>query len=181
DQELREHMEMKFLQMQRDYEKLSFISGSLQKDSQQKQKAIEMLFQSLEKLQKEKADEQDMLAAMDMKADKAALGSKVNCSQFEENMEQLDERMQELQSQISGQKQHWDKVQQQFSDAMEEKLDRLELKAFCNQMEETWNRNIEELKNRLMRDKAAGIKKQLPVPFSCLSCDRMLTMQVPGQ
>ncbi|NXB69140.1 QRIC2 protein, partial [Struthidea cinerea] len=117
-------------QMQRDYEKLSFISGSLQKDSQQKQKAIEMLFQSLGKLQKEKADEQDVLAAMDMKADKSALGSKVDCSLFEDNIEQLDERMQELQSQISGQKQHWNKVQQQFSDAMEEKLDRLELKAF---------------------------------------------------
>ncbi|KFO55393.1 Glutamine-rich protein 2, partial [Corvus brachyrhynchos] len=159
DQELREHMEMKFLQMQRDYEKLSFISGSLQKDSQQKQKAIEMLFQSLEKLQKEKADEQDMLAAMDMKADKAALGSKVNCSQFEENMEQLDERMQELQSQISGQKQHWDKVQQQFSDAMEEKLDRLELKAFRKRLEDSWNRNIEELERRMMGDSGAGIKK----------------------
>ncbi|NXH62270.1 QRIC2 protein, partial [Rhabdornis inornatus] len=30
------------VQMQRDYEKLSFISGSLQKDSQEKQKAIEV-------------------------------------------------------------------------------------------------------------------------------------------
>lgn len=50
------------------------------------------------------------------------MGSKVDCSLFEENMEQLDERMQELQSQISGQKQHWNKVQQQFSDAMEEKV-----------------------------------------------------------
>lgn len=35
-------MEMKVLQMQKDYEKLSFTSGSLQKDSQQKQKAIEV-------------------------------------------------------------------------------------------------------------------------------------------
>ncbi|NXH27996.1 QRIC2 protein, partial [Myiagra hebetior] len=159
DQELRQHMEAKFLQMQRDYEKLSFISGSLQKDSQQKQKAIEMLFQSLEKLQKEKADEQDMLAAMDMKADKAALGSKVDCSLFEDNMEQLDERMQELQSQISGQKQHWNKVQQQFSDAMEEKLDRLELKAFRKRLEDSWNRNIEDLEKRMMGDSGAGIKK----------------------
>lgn len=50
------------------------------------------------------------------------MGSKVNFSQFEANMERLDERMQELQSQISGQKQHWNKVQQQFSDAMEEKV-----------------------------------------------------------
>ncbi|NWY22289.1 QRIC2 protein, partial [Aphelocoma coerulescens] len=115
------------------------------------------------------------------KADKAALGSKVNCSQFEANMERLNERMQELQSQISGQKQHWNKVQQQFSNAMEEKLDRLELKAFCNRMEDSWNRNIEDLENRMMHDNGAGIKKQLPVPFTCLSCDRMLTMQVPGQ
>lgn len=50
------------------------------------------------------------------------MGSKVNCSQFEANMERLDERMQELQSQISGQKQHWNKVQRQFSKAMEEKV-----------------------------------------------------------
>ncbi|XP_058710734.1 glutamine-rich protein 2-like [Poecile atricapillus] len=118
-----------------------------------------MLFQSLEKLQKEKADEQEMLAAMDTKADKAALGSKVNCSQFDANMERLDERMQELQSQISGQEEHWNKMQQQFSDAMEEKLDRLELKAFSSEIEETWNRNIEELETRWMRESAAGFKK----------------------
>ncbi|XP_056363004.1 glutamine-rich protein 2-like [Oenanthe melanoleuca] len=169
------------VQMQKDYEKLSFISGSLQKDSQEKQKAIEMLFQSLEKLQKEKADEQDMLAAIDLKADKAALGSKVNCSQLEANLERLDERMQDLQSQISGQKQHCNEVQQKLSFVEEEKLDRLELKAFSNQMVETWRRSISELESKIKEDDtAAGIKRQLPVPFSCLSCDRMLSMQVPG-
>ncbi|XP_053817281.1 glutamine-rich protein 2-like [Vidua chalybeata] len=181
DRELSQHMEAKFLQIQRDYEKLSFASGMLQKDSQQKQKEITMLFQSLEKLQKEKANVQDMMAAMDMKADKAALGRKVDCSQFEENMEELDERMQELQSQISDQEQHWNEVQRQFSDAIEEKLDRLELKTFRKHLEDSWSRNMEELENRLMRENAAGIKKQLPVPFTCLSCDRMLTVQVPGQ
>ncbi|RMC10865.1 hypothetical protein DUI87_12577 [Hirundo rustica rustica] len=180
DQERLHHVEATVVQIQGNCEKLSFASGRLQKDSQQKQKAIEMLFQSLEKLQKEKADEQDMLAAMDLKADRAALGSKVNCSQFEANMERMDERMQELQSQISDQEQHWNTVQQQFSDAMEEKLGRQELKAFSDHMEETWNRNLEELENRLSRERAAGIKKQLPVPFTCLSCDRMLTMHVPG-
>ncbi|XP_064250731.1 glutamine-rich protein 2-like [Passer domesticus] len=66
DQELRQQMEAKFLEIQKDFEKLNFTSKSLQKDSQQKQRDIEMLFQSLEKLQKEKADQQDMLAAMDM-------------------------------------------------------------------------------------------------------------------
>ncbi|NXV69226.1 QRIC2 protein, partial [Molothrus ater] len=181
DQQLRHDMEAKFLDIQRDYDKLRFVSKSIQKDSEQKQKDITMLFQSLEKLQKEKADQKDMMAAMDMKVDKAALDSKVNHSQFEENMEELDERMKELQSQISGQEQHWNKMQQQFSDAMEDKLDRLELKTFRKHLEESWNRNLEELENRLLRENAAGYKKQLPVPFSCLSCDRMLSVQVPGQ
>ncbi|NXT66812.1 QRIC2 protein, partial [Chaetops frenatus] len=181
DNDLRQHMDATFSKIEKDYDKLRFLSGSLQKDSQQKQKAIEMLFQSLEKLQKEKADEQDMLEAMDLKADKAALGSKVNRSQFEANMERLDERMQELQSEISGQKQHWNKVQKKFSDAMEAKLDRLELKVFRKRLEDSWNRDIEDLEKRMMGDTGAGIKKQLPVPFTCLSCDRMLTMQVPGQ
>ncbi|NXO96863.1 QRIC2 protein, partial [Certhia brachydactyla] len=117
-----------------------------------------MLFQSLEKLQKEKADEQDMLSAMDLKADKAALASKVDCSQFEENMDRLDERMQELQSQISGQEEQWNETQQQLIDAMEEKLDRLELKAFRKRLEESWNRSIEDLEKR-MGDSGAGIKK----------------------
>ncbi|NXW73988.1 QRIC2 protein, partial [Hirundo rustica] len=181
DQERLHHVEATVVQIQGNCEKLSFASGRLQKDSQQKQKAIEMLFQSLEKLQKEKADEQDMLAAMDLKADRAALGSKVNCSQFEANMERMDERMQELQSQISDQEQHWNTVQQQFSDAMEEKLSRKDLKAFQNLVEEMW-KGIEEFKNETKEcESAAGTKKQLPVPFTCLSCDRMLTMHVPGQ
>ncbi|XP_056363003.1 glutamine-rich protein 2-like isoform X2 [Oenanthe melanoleuca] len=180
DQEQQHNLEATVAQMQADYEKISLASDTLQKDSQEKQKAIEMLFQSLEKLQKEKADEQDMLAAIDLKADKAALGSKVNCSQFEAYLERLDERMQGLQSQISGQKQDWNEVQQKLDFVEEEKLDRLELKAFSNQMVETWRRNLEELENRLTRDKGAGIRKQLPVPFSCLSCDRMFSMQVPG-
>ncbi|NWV20571.1 QRIC2 protein, partial [Origma solitaria] len=181
DEELKQYMEDKFSQIQKDCEKLRFVSGGLQKDSQQKQKAIEMLFQSLEKLEKKKADKQDMLAAIDVKADKAALGSKVDCSRFEENMGQLDERFHELQSEISGQKQHWNKVQQQFSNEMDEKLDRLELKAFRKRLEESWNRNMEDLEKRMTDDSAAGTKKQLPVPFTCLSCDRMVTMQVPGQ
>ncbi|XP_068066927.1 glutamine-rich protein 2-like [Anomalospiza imberbis] len=181
DHERLRYMEATVIQMKGDCEKLSFVSGTLQKDSEQKQKAIEMLFQSLEKLQKEKANEQDVMAAMDMKVDKAALGSKVNCSQFDANMERLDERMQELQSQISGQEQHWNKMQQQLNVVVEEKLDRLELKTFSSQMDKVLNRNMEELENRLMRENAAGIKKQLPVPFTCLSCDRMLAVQVPGQ
>ncbi|OWK59821.1 hypothetical protein RLOC_00009010, partial [Lonchura striata] len=66
DHERLHYMEATLVQMRGDWEKLSFVSGTLQKDAEQKQKAIEMLFQSLEKVQREKTDEQDMMAAMDM-------------------------------------------------------------------------------------------------------------------
>ncbi|XP_005056484.2 PREDICTED: uncharacterized protein LOC101808634 [Ficedula albicollis] len=88
--------------------------------------------------------------------------------------------MQDLQSQISGQKQDWNEVQQKLNFVEEEKLDRLELKAFRKHLEESLNRDIENFEKRVTGDSGAGIKKQLPVPFSCLSCDRMLSMQVPG-
>ncbi|XP_064533754.1 glutamine-rich protein 2-like isoform X2 [Pseudopipra pipra] len=180
DQQLLQHMEDSFSKIQKEYKKLSYISESIQTDCQMKQKAIEMLFQSLERLKKEKVDEQNMLTAMDMKADKDALGSKVDCTQFEASMEQMDGRMQEMQGQMSGQKQHCNELQQKLKDMMENKLDRGELKYFRNRLEEIWKGKMEELENRILGDSAAGMRKQLPVPFTCLSCDRPVKMQVPG-
>ncbi|NXK43081.1 QRIC2 protein, partial [Piprites chloris] len=181
DQQLLQHMEDRVRKVQEDCEELSLVSGNLQKDCEQKQKDIEMLFQSLETLKKDKADEQNVLAAMAVKADKAALGSKVNCTQFEASMERLDQRMQEMQGQVSGQNQHWNKLQQQLSNVMEKKLDRQELKAFHKHVEETWQKSIKELEKKMAEsDSAAGMSKQLPVPFTCLSCDRTVKTQVPG-
>ncbi|KFW82605.1 Glutamine-rich protein 2, partial [Manacus vitellinus] len=180
DQQLLQHMEEMFRKIQEDCNKLRSVSVSLQTDCEMKQKAIEMLFQSLEKLKKEKVDEQNMLTAMDMKADKDALGSKVDCTQFEASMEQMDGRMQEMQGQVKGQKQHCNELQQKLKDMMENKLDRGELKYFRNRLEEIWKGKMEELENRILGDSAAGLRKQLPVPFTCLSCDRPVKTQVPG-
>ncbi|XP_051665425.1 glutamine-rich protein 2-like [Manacus candei] len=181
DQQLLQHMEDKVRKIQGDCEELSFVSGNLQKDCEEKQKAIEMLFQSLEKLKKDKAEEQNMLAAMDMKADKDALGSKVSCTQFEASMERLDKRMQEMQGQVLGQNEQWNEVQQQLNNMMENKLDRLELKPFHKQMEKIWQKSIKELEKKMAEsDSAAGLRKQLPVPFTCLSCDHPVKTQVPG-
>ncbi|XP_064533752.1 glutamine-rich protein 2-like isoform X2 [Pseudopipra pipra] len=172
-----EDMEDQVRKIQGDCEELSLVSGNLQKDCEEKQKAIEMLFQSLETL-KDKAEEQNMLAAMDMKS---ALGSKVSCTQFEASMERLDKRMQEMQGQVLGQNEQWNEVQQQLSSMMENKLDRLELKPFHKHMEKIWQKSIKELEKKMAEsDSAAGLRKQLPVPFTCLSCDRPVKTQVPG-
>ncbi|NWS23211.1 QRIC2 protein, partial [Pachyramphus minor] len=181
DQQLLQHMEDRVRKIEGHCEELSLVSGNLQKDCEQKQKDIEMLFQSVETLKKDKADEENVLAAMDTKADKNALGTKVNCTQFEACMERLDQRMQEMQGQVTGQNQHWNEMQQQLNNMMENKLGRQELKIFHKHMEKTWQKSIEELEKKMSEsDSAAGTRKQLPVPFTCLSCDRMVETQVPG-
>ncbi|NXQ10079.1 QRIC2 protein, partial [Peucedramus taeniatus] len=97
-------------------------------------------------------------------------------------MERLEERMRELRRRVLGQEQRWQEAQQRFSDALDSKLDRLELGPFQKQLEDTWAKIIKDLKDELSVeiDDAAGIKQQLLVPFKCLSCDRQLNMQVPG-
>ncbi|NXT63957.1 QRIC2 protein, partial [Chaetops frenatus] len=97
-------------------------------------------------------------------------------------MERLEGRMQELLRRVLGQEQRWQEAQQRFSDALDSKLDHLELGPFQKQLEDTWERMIKDLKDELSVeiDDAAGIKQQLLVPFKCLSCDRQLNVQVSG-
>ncbi|NXI29546.1 QRIC2 protein, partial [Zosterops hypoxanthus] len=97
-------------------------------------------------------------------------------------MERLEDRLRELLRRVLGQEQRWQEAQQWFSEALDTKLDRLELGPFQKKLEETWARIIKDLKDELSVeiDNAAGIKQQLLVPYKCLSCDRHLNMQVPG-
>ncbi|XP_017663681.1 PREDICTED: uncharacterized protein LOC108494073 isoform X2 [Lepidothrix coronata] len=178
DEELLKSIQATVVRVEGDCEQLGYVTGSLRDDHRQQQKDIEALFRSLESLEK-KADKEDLLL---LKEDKASLGSKVNCTQFEASMESLEERMREMLKRVLSQEQRWQEVHQQLRDALDSKLDHLELGPFQKQMEETWGRMIKELKDEMSvtADDAAGIKQQLLVPYKCLSCDRDLNMQVPG-
>ncbi|XP_039585747.1 glutamine-rich protein 2-like isoform X1 [Passer montanus] len=178
DEELLKSIQATVVRVEGDCEQLGYVTGSLRDDHRQHQKDIEALFRSLEGLEK-KADKEDLLL---LKVDKAALGSKVSCAHFDESMERVEERMRELLRRVMGQEQRWQEAQQQFSDALDSKLDRLELGPFQKQLEDTWAKIIKDLKDELTVeiDDAAGIKQQLLVPFKCLSCDRQLNVQVPG-
>ncbi|NXA14246.1 QRIC2 protein, partial [Sapayoa aenigma] len=96
-------------------------------------------------------------------------------------MELLEERIREILKRVLGQEQRWQEVQQPLRDALDSKLDRLELEPFQKHLE-TLERSIKLLKDKMsmVNDDAAGIKQQLLVPYKCLSCDRHLNMQVPG-
>ncbi|XP_075374750.1 glutamine-rich protein 2 isoform X2 [Mycteria americana] len=183
DEELLKRIQATVVQVQGDYEKLSSITGNLLDDRHQKQKDIEALFQSLEKLEKEKADKEDLLLGIDVKADKTSLAGKVSRTQFDASMERLNEMIQEMLSRVTGQEEGWHQVHRQLSEEMGSKLDRLELGPFRQQLEEHWRSILEQLKEKAPQtgaDDAAGIKKQLLAHFHCVSCDRPLSMLVPG-
>ncbi|XP_052664642.1 glutamine-rich protein 2 isoform X3 [Harpia harpyja] len=158
DEELLKRIQATVMQVQGDYEKLSSITGNLLDDRHQKQKDIE-------------------------KADKTALAGKVSRTQFDASMERLNEMIQEMLSRVMGQEQGWHQVQRQLSEKMDSKLDRLELRPFQQQLDEHWKTILEQLKEKappMEADDAAGIKKQLLAHFHCMSCDRPLSMLVPG-
>ncbi|KFQ63697.1 Glutamine-rich protein 2, partial [Pelecanus crispus] len=160
DEELLKRIQATVMQVQGDYEKLSSVTGNLLDDRHQKQKDIEALFQSLERLEKEKADKEDLVLGIDVKADKTALAGKVSCTQFDASMERLNEVIQEMLSQVKGQEQGWHQVQRQLSEEMDSKLDRLELGHFRQQLEAHFF-FLEQLKKAMQTeaDDAAGIKK----------------------
>ncbi|XP_057288296.1 glutamine-rich protein 2-like [Pezoporus wallicus] len=137
----------------------------------------------MERLEKEKADKEDLELGMDEKAEKGALESKVSRSQFEASLELLNRRNQEVLSRVTGQEHGLHEVQQQLREEMATKLDRLELGPFQQRLEEQWKSSLEQLKKMAPlteADDAAGIRKQLLAHFQCLSCDRQLSMRVPG-
>ncbi|CAM4649576.1 unnamed protein product [Lepidochelys olivacea] len=183
DEELLSRIQNTILQVQGDCENLNATTGNLIEDHRQKQKDIALLFQSLEKLEKEKADKEHLETEIDVKADKIALAGKVSCTQFDATMEQLNKMMQDLVNKMSGQEQDWHKVLDKILMEMDSKLDRLELDPFRQQLEERWKAIRKQLKERSPQyeaNDAAGIRKRLMAHFHCISCDRPLKMVVPG-
>ncbi|XP_064378625.1 glutamine-rich protein 2 isoform X2 [Dromaius novaehollandiae] len=183
DEVLLKHIQATILQVQADCEKLNFITGDLVDGHRQKQKDIEALFQSLEKLEKEKADREDLVTEINVKADKAALAGKVSRTQFDATMEHLNKMIQDMLDRVTGQEQDWHQIQQKLVEEMDSKLDRLELTPFRQRLEERWKTLLKQLQEKAPRteaDDAAGIRKQLLAHFHCVSCDRSLNMLVPG-
>ncbi|XP_041910787.1 glutamine-rich protein 2 [Arvicola amphibius] len=184
DEELLGHVQSAILQVQGDCEKLNITTSNLIEDHRQKQKDIEVLYQGLERLEKEKADRDHLEMEIDVKADKSALASKVSRIQFDATTEQLNHMMQELVAKMSGQEQDWQKLLDKLLAEMDSKLDRLELDPVKQMLEDRWKSLRQQLKERsplYQADEAAAMRRQLLAHFHCLSCDRPLETSVTGQ
>ncbi|XP_007958046.1 glutamine-rich protein 2 [Orycteropus afer afer] len=184
DEELLGHVQSAILQVQGDCEKLNITTSNLIKDHREKQKDIDVLYQGLERLDKEKANREHLEMEINVKADKSALAGKVSRVQFDTTTEQLNYMMQELLAKISGQEQDWQKMVDKLLLEMDSKLDRLELDPVKQLLEERWKSLRQQLKERsplYQADEAAIMRRQLLVHFHCLSCDRPLETPVTGQ
>ncbi|XP_045842241.1 glutamine-rich protein 2 [Meles meles] len=184
DEELLGHVQSAILQVQGDCEKLNITTSSLIEDHRQKQKDIDVLYQGLEKLEKEKANREHLEMEIDVKADKSALAAKVSRVQFDATTEQLNHMMQELVTKMSGHEQDWQKMLDKLLVEMDSKLDRLELDPLKKLLEDRWKSLRQQLKERsplYQADEAAVMRRQLLAHFHCLSCDRPLETAVTGQ
>ncbi|KAG8519371.1 Glutamine-rich protein 2 [Galemys pyrenaicus] len=184
DEELLGHVQSAILQVQGDCEKLNITTSNLIEDHRQKQKDIDVLYQGIEKLEKEKANREHLELEIDVKADKSALEAKVSRVQFDATTEQLNHMMQELVAKMSGQEQDWQKMVDKLLLEMDSKLDRLELDPVKQLLEDRWKSLRQQLKERsplYQADEAAAMRRQLLVHFHCLSCDRPLETPVTGQ
>uniref|UniRef100_A0A5F8GBD7 Glutamine rich 2 n=1 Tax=Monodelphis domestica TaxID=13616 RepID=A0A5F8GBD7_MONDO len=183
DEELLGHIQATILQVQGDCEKLNITTGNLIEDHRQKQKDIDVLYQSLEKLEKEKANREHLELEIDVKADKSALAAKVSRIQFDATTEQLNKMMQDLLAKMTGQEKDWKKVLDKLVGEMDTKLNRLELDPVKKLLEDRWKAIRKQLKEQsplYQSDDAATMRRQLLAHFHCLSCDRPLETAVPG-
>uniref|UniRef100_G1P089 DUF4795 domain-containing protein n=1 Tax=Myotis lucifugus TaxID=59463 RepID=G1P089_MYOLU len=184
DEELLGHVQSAILQVQGDCEKLNLITGNLIEDHRQKQKDIDVLYQGLEKLEKEKVNRGHLELEIEVKADKSALEAKVSRMQFDATTEQLNHMMQELVAKMSGQERDWQKMLD-GSDRDDSQLDRLEpdpVKAAAGGFVEVLSAAAQGRPPPLFpAGEAAGMRPQLLAHFHCLSCDRPLETAVTGQ
>lgn len=112
---------------------------------------LQALFHSLERLEKEKVDKEELVLEIDVvrmsaslcfagrkqgrtrtpwcsavslfqKADRASLAGKVSCAQFDAAMEQLNGAIKEMLSKVTGQEQDWHQVQQKLIQELDSKV-----------------------------------------------------------
>ncbi|XP_056405818.1 glutamine-rich protein 2 isoform X2 [Hyla sarda] len=183
DAELFGHIKKTTLRLQEECEQLSKTIGSLIQDHELKQQHIDILYQTVENLDKNKVDKEPTGLEIDVKADKRALESKVSRTLFDATTEHLSGMIQDLLCKVGAQEQDWQRLLQKINVEMENKLDRIELEPLKGILEQCWTdlqRQLQQHPPQYEADEAAGIRKQLIRRFHCISCDRTVDMLVPG-
>ncbi|KAB0400718.1 hypothetical protein E2I00_008345, partial [Balaenoptera physalus] len=153
------------------YEQLQDMVSNLAASRPSKKAKLQsqVLYQGLEKLEKEKANKEHL---------------EMEINVFDATTEQLNRMMRELVAKMSGQEQDWHEMLDKLLVEMDGKLDRLELDPVKQSLEDRWKSLRLQLKERsplYQADEAAAMRRQLLAHFHCLSCDRPLETPVTGE
>lgn len=160
--------------------------SELLEDLNRKQEHVEALYDYVEKLQENKADKDNVALEMDVKADKAALESKVNVSTFDNSFNMLDEGLREALQKMDdymNEEMALKQALKQLSADMSEKMDGQALQAVKNYLEKRIaevqkSRSLIAAEAKVDFADAAGFRK--PIRFNCISCSRPVELPLRG-
>ncbi|KAL9985351.1 hypothetical protein ACROYT_G007743 [Oculina patagonica] len=183
---IREHL----TDLQTEQEKLAVTAdrqrSEVAEDLARKQEHIEALYSYVEKLQESKADKENVAMEMNIKADKAALDSKVNVSTFDNTFSMLDEGLREALQKMDdymNEEMALKQALKQLSVDMSEKMDGQAFQALKNYLERRIadvqkSRNLIAAETKVDFSDAAGFRK--PIKFNCISCSRPVELPLRG-
>ncbi|XP_065065448.1 uncharacterized protein LOC135691514 [Rhopilema esculentum] len=166
-------MKAEFDEIKKSVEKLQTTMKHVVDEHARKQKHIDTLYATTDKLQDSKADKTDIEIQLSTKVDKVELENFVSRHRFDENIGRIDDALKELIDKFRSNDESLNKMIFKIISDLEGKLDRDEFLDFKEFIE---NR-LKALKSKMreepvMDEDPAAVFKKAMLQFNCLSCDR---------
>ncbi|XP_022790959.1 glutamic acid-rich protein-like [Stylophora pistillata] len=180
------HVHSMVLELQAKHEKLVQTTAELVNEYNRREKSLEELFDSVDRLDQKKADKQHVSQEIGIKADKGDLESKVSVNQFDESFNLLDRGLSDALEKMESQMSIEDALRetlQELQSKMHLKLDRQELDSLRDQLESRI-RQVQVVRATVKEKpedcEPAGFRRTKPEKVHCISCDRPLELN-PGE
>ncbi|XP_032238374.2 titin homolog [Nematostella vectensis] len=177
------HVHSMVLELQTKHDKMMATTAELVNEYNRREKVLDELADSIDKLEQKKADKQDVNKNIDIKANKEDLESKVSMNQFDESFNLLDRGLNEALEKMGNQMTIEDALKETLMDLQSKltlKLDRNELDNLRAQLESRIKevqvtRTVIQVKPE--DGEPAGFRRNITEKVHCISCDRLLDVQ----
>jgi hypothetical protein len=172
-------------------ESMAEITGTLanlDEEGRNRSENIRVLFASVEKLEKTKADKTEIVELQETKADKSEIKQKVSRDDFDSAMNDMSDQLSGVISQMLEVEQNWKSSLDQTNDRLKNSMNSSEMNEFKSSLEGRL-KNLKVLLERSQKmessyehgdctDTAAVFRKPL-MGYKCVSCDKV-TYPMPG-
>jgi len=172
-------------------ESMAEITGTLanlDEEGRNRSENIRVLFASVEKLEKTKADKSEIVELQETKADKSEIKQKVSRDDFDSAMTDMSDQLSGVISQMLEVEQNWKSSLDQTNDRLKNSMNSSEMNEFKSSLEGRL-KNLKVLLERSQKmessyehgdctDTSAVFRKPL-MGYKCVSCDKV-TYPMPG-